>query len=441
MITILAFAFVIGVLVFVHELGHFLAARRVGVRVLTFSIGFGPKLFGVTRGGTDYVVSAVPLGGFVKMAGETAEERPAGQPLQSDEFLSKTKWQRFQILIMGPIMNLALAVIVLAFVLYQGADVPVYHDMPPVVGVVEKGSPAEHAGIRVGDRIMRVDDRPVETWDDLLMTIGGKARRQVTILVSREGQGQTFEVVPNAVSKFEVGDIGVEPDTHPAVRSVNVGDPADKAGIKTGDVVLAVNDQAITNARQLSEEIGKRPEQPIVVRVRRGGQPTDIHVTPVKRGSLGVIGIAIGEETKRIEPGAFEAVKMSVQQNWENAGLIFRTLGGLFTGETSPKQLMGPVGIAQLSGESAQHGIIPLLGLLASISLNLGLLNLMPIPVLDGGHILILLLEGLARRDFSQRAKERLLLAGFVLLMLLMVTVIYNDLSRIRWVEHLMFWR
>ena len=132
---------------------------------------------------------------------------------------------------------------------------------------------------------------------------------------------------------------------------------------------------------------------------------------------------------------------MSVEQNWEGSGLIFRTLGGLFTGETSPKQLMGPVGIAQLSGESAQSGFVPLLGLMASISLNLGLLNLLPIPVLDGGHILILLLEGLTRRDFSVRVKERMLLAGFVLLMLLMVTVIYNDLTRIRWVENLMFWR
>jgi regulator of sigma E protease len=154
-----------------------------------------------------------------------------------------------------------------------------------------------------------------------------------------------------------------------------------------------------------------------------------------------MIGIGISDEFKRIEPGAIEAVRMSLIQNWQTSGLIFRTLVGLFTGATSPKQLMGPVGIAQLSGESAQNGFIPLLGLMASISLNLGLLNLMPVPVLDGGHILILLLEGLSRRNFSTRVKERMLVAGFVLLMLLMVTVIYNDLTRIAWVEHFMFWR
>jgi regulator of sigma E protease len=173
----------------------------------------------------------------------------------------------------------------------------------------------------------------------------------------------------------------------------------------------------------------------------RGGQPLEITVTPRREGDVGRIGISIANELKRIQPGPLGAVWLSVQRNWEFAGLILRTLGGLISGETSPKQLMGPVGIAQLSGESAQEGWISLFALMASISLNLGLLNLLPVPVLDGGHILIMALEGAARRDFSIRVKERMLFAGFVLLMLLMVTVIYNDLTRIRWVENLMFWR
>jgi regulator of sigma E protease len=436
--TLLAFIFVIGVLVFVHELGHYLAARRVGVRVLTFSIGFGPRLFGFKKGGTDYCVSAVPLGGFVKMAGETVEDRRTGEP---DEFLSKTKWERFQVLIMGPAMNIALAVVVLAAVLYQGADVPAYRDMAPVIGSTKAGSPAARAGLQPGDHVLRVDDKAVPTWDEFLFEIGTKAKREVTLLVQREGENLTLQMVPDAEGKYEVGDIGVYPNTHPHVRTVNIGDPAEKAGVKPGDIVLQVNDVVISSARQLSEEIGKHAGDPIVVKIARNGQPLDIRVTPKARGSLGVIGIAISDEVKRIQPGPLEAVKMSVQQNWEATGLIFKTLGGLFTGSTSPKQLMGPVGIAQLSGESAESGFVPLLGLMASISLNLGLVNLLPIPILDGGHILILLLEGLSRRDFSVRMKERMLLAGFVLLMLLMVTVIYNDLTRIHWVENLMFWR
>jgi regulator of sigma E protease len=436
--TILAFVFVIGVLVFVHELGHYLAARRVGVRVLTFSIGFGPRLLGFTRGGTQYCVSAIPLGGYVKMAGETAEDTRTGEP---DEFLSKSKWERFQILIMGPVMNILLAIVVLAIVLMQGAEVPVYRDLPTVVGAMDADSPAERGGLQVGDHILKVDDERVETWQDYYLAIGGKARREVTLLVDRSGDTRTLRVVPDAEGKYEIGDIGIYPTTHPRVRSVVPGDPADKAGIELGDVVVSVNGQTISFARQLSEVIGQHAEEEIVVRVERNGDPLEFHITPVLRGDKGLIGIGINDETKRVELGPGEALWQSVEQNWEATGLIFKTLGGLFTGSTSPKQLMGPVGIAQLSGESAESGWLPLLGLLASISLNLGLLNLLPIPILDGGHILIMLLEGIARRDFSVRMKERMLIAGFVFLMLLMVTVIYNDLTRVRWIENLMFWR
>jgi regulator of sigma E protease len=403
LMTLLAFAFVIGVLVFVHELGHYLAARRVGVRVLAFSIGFGPRLVGFTRGGTEYKIAAIPLGGFVKMAGETVEDQRSGAP---DEFLSKSKWERFQVLIAGPAMNIALAILVLWGVLLQGADIPAYRDMAPVVGAIEADAPARKAGVQVGDRIVRIDDREVETWDDFLITIAGKAKREVQLTIDRDGSPLTLAVTPKALGKYEIGDIGVLPNTHPHIRSVTAGDPADKAGFKTGDVILAINGETVSFARQLSDLISRQKGSEILIRFSRNGEEQEKRVTPVKA-----------------------------------SGLIFRTLAGLFTGETSPKQLMGPVGIASLSGESAEAGIIPLLGLLASISLNLGLLNLLPIPVLDGGHILILLLEGIARRDFSMRVKERMLFAGFVLLMLLMVTVIYNDLTRVQWVENLMFWR
>ncbi len=436
--TLLAFIFVLGVLIFVHELGHFLAARRIGVRVLTFSLGFGPKILSTRRGDTEYCISAIPLGGYVKMAGETVDDPRTGR---DDEFLSKTKWQRFQVLIMGPLMNIALAVVLMWVVLLRGADVPAFLDQPPVVGVVPASSPAAKGGIKPGDRIVRVSGREVRDWEQLSIAIGTKPGREVPIELVRDGRTMTVRVTPDAQTKYEIGDIGVLPNVHPRINAVSPGEPADKAGLKTGDKVLAVNGRVMSFSGQLSEAIAKHPAESITVTIERGGETRDVRVTPIQRGRKGVIGIGIQDQIKTIQPGPVQALWMSLERNYQFGGLIFQTLAGLATRETSPKQLMGPVAIAQLSGEYAAAGIIALLSLMASISLNLGILNLLPIPVLDGGHIFIMALEGLARRDFSAKVKEQMLLAGFVLLMALMVTVIYNDLTRIQWVERLMFWR
>src|SRR5262245_30476373 len=446
--TLLSFAFVLGVLVFVHELGHFLAAKRVGIRVLKFQLGFNPTIVKFKRGDTEYGIGALPLGGYVKMAGESPEdvERDArGQAVRrSDEFLSKTKWQRFQVLIMGPTMNIVLALLLTSVVLYQGAEVPAYEDQPVVVGGVMPGAPAAKAGLRPRDRLLSVSGTDTPTWEKFFIAIASRANRDVPLRVIRDGQEitiQTTPVVPPGQSRFEIADIGVLPDVHPHIPTVNPGEPADRAGIRPGDVVLAVDGQPITFRSQLRDAIVKKPGQPITVTVRRDAQRLDIHATPEKRGENGWLGIGLADDTKSIKPGFVEAIGMSFKKNLEFGTMIFQTVWGLLTRETSPKQLMGPVAIAQLSGESAQLGLIPLLSLMAMISLNLGILNLLPIPVLDGGHIFIMALEGIARRDFSVRVKEKMLLAGFVVLMMLMVTVIYNDLTRISWIERLMPWR
>ncbi len=438
MTTALAFLFVLGVLVFVHELGHFLAARRVGIRVLTFSLGFGPKLIKTKRGDTEYCVSLIPLGGYVKMAGESAEEPRTGAP---DEFMSKTKWQRFQVLIMGPVMNLITAVVVLAVVLAQGAEVPAYQDEPPVIGAVTPGGPAEVGGIQVGDRILTVGGQPVGTWEKFFMEVATRPGRDVAVTLNRGGETLAVTVRPKAEGRYEIGDAGVLPDATPVIQSVIPNDPADKAGVKAQDVVLSVDGRRMASRAQLVESISASPERAVTLLVRRDGNEVSIPVIPERRGNRGMIGVTISEPTKTFKPGPFEAIALSVERNIEGSGLIFRTIGGLFVGETSFKQLQGPVAIAQLSGESAQLGWVALFSLMATLSLNLGLLNLFPIPMLDGGHILIMALEGIARRDFSMQVKEKMLLAGFVVILMLMVTVIYNDLTRISWLERLMPWR
>jgi regulator of sigma E protease len=436
--TLLAFAFVLGVLIFVHELGHFVMARRVGVRVLKFSLGFGPKIVGFKRGDTEYVISAIPLGGFVKMAGENPDDPRTGR---DDEFLSKTKWQRFQILIAGPVMNLLLAVIVTAVVLMNGAEIPAFQSQPPVVGQVTDGSPAARAGVRRGDRIVSVAGREVNTWEQLFIHVGTRANRETPIVLLRDAKEIEIRVTPTPQTRYEVGDIGVMPDTHPHVTSLLPGSPAEKAGLKSGDVILKVDGVGVTFPSQLIEAISKKPNAPVTMTIARNGVPQDIQMTPELYAGRGRIGINIGEDVNRIKPGPIDALGMSLRRNYESAGLIFQTVWQLITREASTRQLMGPLAIAQLSGESAQAGWVPLFALMASISLNLGLLNLLPIPVLDGGHIFIMALEGLARRDFSMRVKEKMFLAGFAVLLMLMVTVIYNDMTRIPILERLMPWR
>jgi regulator of sigma E protease len=440
--SILAFVFVLGVLIFVHELGHFLMARRIGVRVLAFSLGFGPKLIGFRRGDTEYRISAVPLGGYVKMAGENPDDARSGA---SDEFLSKTKWQRFQVLVMGPVMNLVLAIVVMAVVLYQGAPVPAFLQQAPVIGSLTDQSPLKAAGLQPGDRFITVDGDPVTTWEELLDAVVAKSKRRVSVRVDRAGKMVDTSFAAEGIGKYDMvnlDSLGMLPIMHPQVSSVQPNSPAHEAGLRPGDVVLAVAGESGITRERLVEVIKANEGKPIILQIKRNNVVQDVSVTPRQIGDLVMIGTQLnGAEQRTIEPGPYQALKMSLDQNWTWTKMIVQTLGGLFTRNTSVKQLMGPVAIADLSGMAAEQGWITLFSLMAMISLNLGLLNLMPIPVLDGGHIAILALEGVSRRDFSMKVKEKMLLAGFVVLLMLMVTVIYNDLMRIQWIEKLVPWR
>lgn len=406
-------------------------ARWHGIRVITFSLGFGPKMVKWTRLGTEYCISAVPLGGYVKLAGESVEDDRTGAP---DEFMSQSKWVRFQVYVMGPIMNIGLAFILTTVVLYNGADVPLFQSSPAVIGQIAPGSAAEKSGLKVDDTIVLIAGKTMATWDDVTMSILPKAGRAISLTVEREGRLVATTIVPAPQTKYEFGDIGVAPKVRPQVATLSPGGPAEQAGMKSGDVFVAVDGQRGLPQPKVIEYIRAHPKQPVAFIVERGGSEVTLSVTTNDKGpqSAGQIGATISPyETKRIDPTFPQAISMSGKQTWEQSSLILTTLKGLFTRDTPVKQLMGPVAIAELSGSAAQLGWLPLFALMSMISLNLGMLNLMPIPVLDGGHIAILALEGVSRRDFSIKVKERILFAGFALIMLLMVTVIYNDVTRL----------
>jgi regulator of sigma E protease len=441
------FLLVLGILIFVHELGHFMMARRIGVRVLTFSLGFGPKLFSFRRGDTEYCISAIPLGGYVKLAGESPKDGRTGAP---DEFLSKSKWQRFQVLVMGPVMNIALALIVTAFVLYlNGANAPAFASEPVIVGSVEADSPAAKAGIQPGDHITEVAGAPVENWEEFRLKTVARANRPISVTIGRDGRTIQQEIVPVGRGKYEEGVTGIKPILRPQIVGVEPGGPADDAGLRAGDTILAINGQqpmvnwtgpdSRSPETNVIEVIRASEGRSLTFQVLRDGQRREVVVTPRRTNDLVRIGAQIRPlEIRVLEPSLAGAFKLSAERNWKETKTIMGTLGGLFTGDTLVKQLTGPVGIAGLSGEAAQAGWIPLFSLVTMLSLNLGLLNLMPVPVLDGGHIMILALEGLSRRDFSTKVKKKMLRAGLVLLLMLTVTVIYNDLTRLQWVQQLL---
>ena len=440
--------FVLGVLIFVHELGHFLAAKRVGIRVVKFQLGFNPTVVSFRRGDTEYGIGAVPLGGYVKMAGENPDEARAGR---TDEFLSKSKWERFQVLIMGPAMNVLLAVVLTAVILYQGAEVPVYQDQPPVVGAVTAQSPASQADIQPGDRILSVAGRVVATWEDFFIAIGTRPNREIAITLVRSGTELSRRVtpIPSPDSRFEIGDIGVLPDVHPRVPRVNHGEPADLAGIRPGDVILAVDDERITFPSQLTEAIASsRPGETITIAVLRDGVRRDIAVTPARGGCTGVasgvacIGIAIAGVTKSIQPGRARSDRYERRAEPADDGadpgdtvasLHAPDLASAVDGPGGYRAALGRVGPAWVDRASQPHG---------QHQPEPGLAQPAPrFPCSTAATSSSWGLKGWRAATSACEAKEKMLLAGFVMLVMLMVTAIYNDLTRIAWIERLMPWR
>jgi len=422
LISLAGFVIVLGVLIFVHEAGHFLVAKLFRVRVLVFSFGFGKRLFGFRKGDTDYRVSLIPLGGYVRMAGDTPEDNVAGNP---DEFLSKPKWQRFLILFAGPFMNIVIALTFIAVAVMVGIEQPVTQS---VIAEVTQGKPGAKAGLQPGDRIVRAKGEPVADFNDVRVIISMNAGTPIEILYDRNGTIRKTMLTPEREQgEFgPIGRAGISFGTEPLVGRVMPGTPADAAGLRAGDHIVLAEGKPVASLEAFAKISDDAKTKPIALELTRGTEHLRVVVAPSADPDLAV-SRGIMRPSKLIKLGLFPAFRYSAIENWKSLRMAMSALGRLFRPEGSIKELSGPINIARISGMVVQEGWLPTIMLMAMISLQLGVMNLLPIPVLDGGHIMILLIEGVARRDLSLRVKERIQQVGFAALATLMLVVIYND--------------
>lgn len=423
--NILAFAFALGVIIVVHEAGHLMVAKAFGVRVLTFSVGFGKRIWAFRRGETEYRLSAIPLGGYVRLGGENPDE-VSDDPR---EFLNKPRWQRVLVYLAGPAMNVLLAIVLFAALFMVGIEVMNLPDAPPLIGGVEEGSSAARAGLKRGDLILAVQGEPVDDWQDVGLALMGSPDRAVPLSIRRDGQVLQASVTPRRVPKYDMGDFaGLLPSLRPQIIQVVAGQPAEAAGFRPGDEVRAVDGRPVVDSQAFVDAIAQRPGQRIEVQVVRDGRPLTLAVTPSNVGGAGKIGVQIGFYQRY---GPARAFVESVRYNIQTVRDTFKILGKIFTRELSPKgALAGPIEIAAQSGAAARNGFKYLLHLMGFISISIAIMNLMPIPILDGGQIFILMVEGVIRRDLSLRLKEIISQVGFVMILLLMFVVIWFDLMK-----------
>jgi regulator of sigma E protease len=420
---------VLGIIIVIHELGHFLVAKFFKIKVETFSVGFGPRLFGFRKGDTDYRISAFPLGGYVKMAGDTPSDSLTGEAY---EFLSKPKWQRFLVAAAGPAMNIFLAIALIAGLYIYGTDVPEFLVGQAVINVVEPGSPADQAGIKPGDQIVFFDGVDKPDWQDVQNTVITSPGRSLPIVIERAGQRMEFTLTPVKKGREEAGDVGMFPSYRQLVQDVQPNSPAKTAGVQAGDEIIRVNGIDIrSSGRTLQQTIQQITQESFPITVLRGEKEIDLQVAPMMKDGRKMIGIGLQYPSVHIKLGPLAAIQKSIESNKENAVLIFQVLGRLVKREASVKQLDGPISIINYSGQAYQAGFVTLFTFMALISLNLGILNIMPIPILDGGVMLLLLIESLLGRDLSLRMKERIVQASVVFILMIMVIVLYNDVVKL----------
>lgn len=421
----------IGIMILIHELGHYWAARLFDVKVEAFSFGFGPRLFGFRKGETDFRFSAVLFGGYVKMVGEQPGDENASDPRS---FLSKPRWQRLIIAFAGPAMNIILAVAILT-----GLFMVRYPKIPttpsPIVGYVLPDSAAAKAGIHEGDRIVQIGDKADPTWEDISIKEVSSANHPLSVWIERNGERKLVTVTPALDPKTGIGVAGWGEQSQIEIASVLSGQPAAKAGLQPGDIIVSVDGQPIRSTPKVHDIVSGSNGRPVAIVYSRDGKQSTVDLQPALSKSDGtdkwMIGVSVEPRVVFVSLPLPQALAESVRQNAKSATLIYQFLRGIVERRMSPKSLQGPIGIAQLSGESAREGPTAYFGLLSMVSLNLAIFNLLPIPILDGGVILLLLIEMFMRRDLSLTVKEAVFKLGFVFLMAVVAFVLYNDISKL----------
>jgi regulator of sigma E protease len=434
--TIYIMGIVLGVMILLHEFGHYAAAKYFGVRVEVFSIGFGKRLIGFRKGDTDYRISVLPLGGYVKMSGENPMDDRTGDP---GEFLSHPRWQRFIVAIAGPAMNILLAIGILTGVYMAHFEYPAFMDGPAVVGWVTSNTPAQKAGIQIGDKIARVEDTANPTWEQIQVKEALSPNQPLSFSIERDGKIISEQITPEPMGSHQYGDIGWLPKDGDAavLTAVEPGMPAEKAGMKVGDIIQSANGQPIPEIEALVDLLSHTNNQPLEIVALRDGKKMVFNLQPVlaPTGPSAEpryrIGVASEPPMKVVKLSFAQAFNRSLDDNKKSSFLILELLRKMAERKVSLRQVDGPIGIGSAVGAAAREkGWSPLLTITAAISLNLGIMNLLPIPILDGGVILLLIIESLMQKDISLAIKERIYQAAFVFLVLFAVMVIYNDIVK-----------
>jgi regulator of sigma E protease len=439
------FLVVLGVLVAFHELGHFLAARWVGVKVLKFSLGFGPKLFGRQVGETEYLLSAVPLGGYVKLYGEDEQEALSPEE-QRRSFAHQSLWGKTLIVAAGPGFNFILAYLIFTGWLATGSPlfVPTFRDLSPDVEALMANSPAEKAGLKVGDRIIRVNEKDISTKTELLDAVEKSRGKQLTLDLKRSGQIKTVLVTPaplpaqGPAAKEVAYYLGVE-EPPPVVTAVLNGSPAAHGGIKEADRVVAIEDKPIQTWSEMTTIVKESANRPLRFSVLRDGSPIALTITPTadhavvngKSVEVGKIGISgPGRSLVKASSPLF-SLYHGLEATWGWTELTAVGIYKMIVGDISSKNIGGPLTIANISGEAASQGASSVVFLIAILSINLGVLNLLPIPILDGGHLFFFLIEAILRKPLGERQRELAQQVGLVLLVGIMIFAFWNDLERL----------